>query len=820
MTRSRQRKLKRQGAGSGLTRRAIAAGPLAAAMALAMPAAVAQNTEGAILEQVIVTAQKRSEDLQDVPLSITALGTEKLEEMRVADFDDYAKLLPSLSYQTFGPGFARIFFRGVSSGDNGNHSGPLPSVGMYLDEQPITTIQGPLDVHIYDVARVEALAGPQGTLYGASSQAGTIRIITNKPDPSQFAAGYDLEGSTLDGEMGYVAEGFVNLPIGGSAAVRLVGYSKHDAGYIDNRAGTRTYPTAGITINNDGFVDDNYNGVDTVGARAALRIDLNDNWSVTPTVMYQKQEADGGFAYDPAAGDLKISRYRPELSEDTWTQAALTVEGKIGNLDLVYAGSYLKRDVDTESDYSDYSYFYDVIYNYVMYNDAGDLTDPSQYIQGKDRYDRQSHELRFSTPGDNRVRFVGGLFYQRQEHGIEQRYKIDDMTSAYEVTDWGDTVWLTEQKRIDEDYAVFGELSFDITDKLTLLGGLRYFEADNSLKGFFGYGQGYSDSGSNGEALCQVALGLEPDDPDHSGWTPFTSVSTAPCVNLDKSVKEDGYTPKVNLTYRFTDDALVYATYSEGFRPGGVNRRGTFPPYDSDYLKNYEVGWKTTLAGGSVRWNGAVFLEDWDDFQFSFTGENGLTNVTNAGRAQITGIETDLDWAVTDAFLLSGGLSYLDAQLKEDFCEQLDASGEPLPLDQCFVDHAVTGDPVLRGAPDGTELPIVPEFKGNITGRYGFQIGSLDANVQLSYSYQGASRSALVAADEVVVGGELSAYDLADISAGVGSGSWNLTLFVTNATDERAELTRFVQCREDICTTPYIVTNQPRTYGVKFGQKF
>ena len=142
--------------------------------------------------------------------------------------------------------------------------------------------------------------------------------------------------------------------------------------------------------------------------------------------MYQKQEADGGFAYDPAAGDLKISRYRPELSEDTWTQAALTVEGKIANLDLVYAGSYLERDVDTESDYSDYSYFYDVIYGYVMYNDDGDLTDPSQYIQGKDRYERQSHELRIATPGDNRLRFVGGLFYQRQEHGIEQRYKIDD----------------------------------------------------------------------------------------------------------------------------------------------------------------------------------------------------------------------------------------------------------------------------------------------------------------------------------------------------------------------------------------------------------
>ncbi len=182
--------------------------------------ASAQSNEGAVLESIIVTAQKRPENLQEVPLSITALGTAKLEELHVTDFDDYAKFLPSLSYTSLGPGFSRVFFRGVSSGDNGNHSGSMPSVGIYLDEQPITTIQGALDVHVYDIARVEALAGPQGTLYGASSQAGTIRIITNKPDPTKFAAGYDIEGNSLDGEAGYVAEGFANLPLGEKTAIR------------------------------------------------------------------------------------------------------------------------------------------------------------------------------------------------------------------------------------------------------------------------------------------------------------------------------------------------------------------------------------------------------------------------------------------------------------------------------------------------------------------------------------------------------------------------------------------------------------------------
>ena len=166
-------------------------------------------------ENVIVTAQKRAENLQDVPVSIQAIGTAALEQLHVIDFDDYVQHLPSVSYQTFGPGFAQVYMRGVASGGDGNHSGSLPSVGMYLDEQPITTIQGALDVHLYDIARVEALAGPQGTLYGASSQAGTMRIITNKPDASAFSAGYDLEGNTVtDGGTGYLAQGFVNMPLG------------------------------------------------------------------------------------------------------------------------------------------------------------------------------------------------------------------------------------------------------------------------------------------------------------------------------------------------------------------------------------------------------------------------------------------------------------------------------------------------------------------------------------------------------------------------------------------------------------------------------
>src|SRR5688572_11673527 len=216
--------------------------PLTAAICLAFASpAFAQDTatpapttpqsaterEAVVLDTVTVTSQKRTENLQKVPISIEVLGEQKLDELNVTDFEDYVKYLPSVSYQSFGPGFSQIYMRGVASGGDGNHSGSLPSVGVYLDEQPVTTIQGPLDLHIYDIARVESLSGPQGTLYGASAQAGALRIITNKPDPGQFSAGYGVEvNSVSNGGIGHVLEGFVNLPLSDAAAIRLVGWNQ------------------------------------------------------------------------------------------------------------------------------------------------------------------------------------------------------------------------------------------------------------------------------------------------------------------------------------------------------------------------------------------------------------------------------------------------------------------------------------------------------------------------------------------------------------------------------------------------------------------
>ena len=788
--------------------RALAAG---VPTLLAGMSAYAQTTTGG-LEEIVVTAQKRTEDLQSVPLSIQAFSTQRLQELNIQRFDDYVKYLPSVSYQTFGPGFASVYMRGVASGGDGNHSGSLPSVGIYLDEQPITTIQGALDVHLYDIQRVEALAGPQGTLYGASSQAGTLRIITNKPDSSAYDASYGLEVNSVDGgDMGYLAEGMVNLPINDRSAVRLVGWYRHDGGYIDNVYRERTFPTSGITANNAAFVEDDYNDADTYGARAALRLDLTDNWTITPQLMAQKQEANGSWAYDETVGKLQLAHGYPETSDDRWMQAALTVEGKVANLDLVYAGSYLKRDVDTESDYSDYSYWYDTLYGYgtYWYDDNGDLIDPSQYIQGKDRYNRYTHELRVSSDADQRFRFVGGLFLQRQEHDIQQRYKIDGLGAQLSVTGWDDTLWLTKQLRVDKDFAIFGEFSFDFTEKLTGTLGARYFESDNSLKGFFGFNDGYVSNPAYGEGYCNSL----PETPN--------TFNGAPCKVFDKTTKEDGVTPRVNLTYKFTDEAMVYATYSEGFRPGGINRRGTLPPYEADWLTNYELGWKSTWFDNRLRFNGALFSQEWDDFQYSLLGANGLTEINNAGAAQIDGIEMDVSWAVTDRLGISAGFAWLDSELTENYCGFVNENGNPETRPDCpSVDedgNPTTADPE---APKGTPLPVTPELKANATVRYEFPVASFDSYVQGSVIYSDERRTDLRDAENAIIG-DMPSYTIADFAAGFGKDDWRLELFVSNVFDELAQVSRFAQCAESVCGSEvYVVPQRPRTIGIKFSQEF
>ena len=775
------------------------------AISLAMPAMAQEATDEAVEEGgIIVTANKREQNLQDVPAAVTALGNEALDQLQVNELQDVVKYLPSVTIQQAGPGFAQVYFRGVASGENANHSASLPTVGTYLDELPITTIQGALDIHAYDLARVEALAGPQGTLYGASSMAGTLKLVTNQPDTSGFYGSAGLEVNTVSkGDFGGVAEGFINAPLSDRAALRVVGWYRHDGGYIDNIAGSRTYPTSGVTRTNAAFVEKDYNDVDTYGARAALGIDLDDNWTIKPVLMGQVQKANGSFAQERSGqtnGSLQTVQYQAEGSKDKWISGALTVEGKLGNWDLTMTGGHLRRKTETQSDYSDYSYFYDALNGYGAYwvDNANNPIDPTQYIRGTDRYKKSFAEIRISSPADAPLRFIGGLFYQRQSHNIEQNYIIDNLSDALAVPGTADNIWLTKQLRTDRDYAAFGEVSFDLTDKLTLTGGARLYKYDNSLVGFFGFNNpGYS---SNPVYLCQGPA----------------KVAGSPCTNVDKSTSATDFIHKLNAAYKFSDDAMVYATWSKGFRPGGINRRGSLPPYGSDSIDNFELGWK--LGSGGFRFNGAVYQQDWNNIQLSFLGANGLTEIRNAGIARIRGIETDIGYNA-DGFTFSTGFSYNDAQIREDFCAIANAT---------FDCTTPVGNTTLAKA--GSRLPVTPKFKGNALVRYEFPMGSWDGHVQFAVNRTSGRRSDLRPVQNAIKG-NLAGYTTADFSVGMKSDAWAVEAYVTNLFDTRGVVNTGVQCLETVCGTGVTAATptggafydsiiKPRIIGLKISRDF
>jgi iron complex outermembrane receptor protein len=751
---------------------------------------------------IVVTAQKREENLQDVPIAITALGTEKLDELQVDEFSDYARQVPSISFQSAGPGFSNVYFRGVASGENANHSASLPSVGTYLDEQPITTITGALDIHVFDIARVEALAGPQGTLYGASSQAGTVRIITNKPDTSAFYGEANVElNNVAHGEWGYTGEAFVNAPVSDRMALRVVGWYRKDAGYIDNVPGSLTFPTSGITFTNAPFVENDYNDVETYGARAALKIDLDDNWTILPQVMGQKQVSDGTFAQESGLGQLQVQQFNPEHFVDKWYQAALTVSGKIGSFDMTYAGAYMQRQIDGASDYVDYAYFYDKLAGYgaYFYDNAGNFVNPNQYILSDDSFTKMSHELRFASPASKPVRFIGGLFYQRQTHSIEQNYIIDNIADSLTVPGTESNIWLTQQLRVDRDYAAFGEVSWDITPKLTLTGGGRLYKFKNSLEGFFGFSSGYSSK--TGVAAC---------------FGP-PQVAGSPCTNLDKTTSATDFIHRLNLTWKPTEDILLYGTWSRGFRPGGVNRRGTLPPYAPDFIDNYELGFKTSWADNRLRFNGAIYQLNWSDIQLSFLGANGLTEIRSAGNARIRGAEFDIFYRPVRGLTFSFGGSFNDAKITDDFC---------LIANDAF-DCTTPGNALL--APAGTRLPISARFKANALARYEFKLGALDAHLQANLIHEGSRTGDLRLAERAIVG-NLEGYDTVDLSSGVTNGRWSIDLFVKNLFDVNGATGNTIQCTESVCGDPdgltaigpkiYTYVIRPRMIGLRIGTKF
>jgi outer membrane receptor protein involved in Fe transport len=778
--------------------------------ALAMPQqAPAQDL---VLEEIVVTAQKRAENLQDVPISVTALDSSTIEDLGIANFEDYVNMLPNVSYKSVGPSTATIYMRGASDGGDGNASGSQPSVGMYLDETPLTAIAANVDVHIYDIERIEALAGPQGTLYGASNQSGTLRIITKKPDPSEFSAGFDVGGASTDGGAGsYSVEGFVNIPISDRAAIRLVGWNIEDGGWIDNIPGTRTYELGGgetATLTNDNLVGSDQNELTKSGLRAALKVDLNDSWTGSVGVLYQTLETEGTWDHDPGplnpdtgviyarfdpggtrdigvhvpAGEHKIQRFNADSSDEDLVLGSWTLEGEVGNAALIYAGSYMDRDVEYQADYSAYGvYQYFVPYYVCDYTTAGAVpcTSLNEFYTEDNNYERQTHELRLASLGDSRLHYTVGAYFTEVTHTYLQQWHQPGMSPALEVGGGANVFFRTDQERTDQQTAVFGELTYDLNDSFSLTGGVRSFWNDSELVGVVGWGPGQDFGGGQADRDTQVNL----------------------------SISDNDVILKGNATWRLADDRMVYFTISEGYRPAGINRdpglivtAGT-QTWIPDTITNYELGWKTSLLDGRMRFNGAVFFAEWEDLQYTVY-DFGLSaccgNVYNLSTAEMKGVEADVIVRLTDGWTISGALALVDTETTADFV---------LPSG-------------LLSVSSGTELPNIPEVKGNVSTRFDFGLGNLNAYGQITVQYTGSSFNQITTGD---LSGlkhwdrrrEQGSYTFVNLRAGIDQEEWGVDAYVNNVTDEVAEL--FIQPR------PYeqsITTNRPLTFGAKLWMRF
>jgi len=757
--------------------------------------ASAQTSGG--LETIIVTATRRAENLQNVPESISAFGTEAIEMRGLKQMDDYAKFIPGLSLGVREPGGTTIVFRGVAS--SGLQFGAVSSSALYLDEQPITQSGRNPDPRLIDIERLEALRGPQGTLYGASSQSGTLRIITNKPDPSGFDGWVDLQGTSVDeGGEGYDASVMFNVPlVGDRLAVRFVGFTAEDAGFIDNVLSEtprgQTFPGEGTFDNADRVAED-VNEAHTKGARAALRWDATDDVDVTLTGLIQDLEAGGHGDVNLGVGDLNQVRFEDESLDDKWYQVGLTLNASLGFGDLILSASYFDRDFHYEADATDYEFNFQLNYaTYVVYDFGGD---PRGFATNDEQTDITTFEARLQSPADSESRWgwLVGAFYSKEKGHTE----FDSFIRDYEDTPsfyyfnglqyayTGNFLEPTERwflGRYDtelEQVAVFGELSYDLTENFTITAGARWFDYDRKF----------------------VQHQEQPE-----GFDGFSR------LDGNQNSSEDGDVVKLNLTYRFDDDRLVYATYSEGFRVGGSNplKPASILPrdYASDELKNYEIGFKSEWLDNSLRFNLAAYYMKWEDFAVQIEDpQDGIFQLgfVNLPSAEIPGVEADFAFSMNDNWQLDGAVSWNDAQTDGATTLSFGEDDE--------------GNPLGFTVQDGARLPLTPDWSATLGVEYRSSGQLLDAQpfARFDVAYVGESVNSLEGIESVVSGNQpvvQDAYTTGDLRIGLDGDAWSASFFVDNVWDERAEI--FVSNRWAV---QRVSVNPPRTYGLQARFKF
>ena len=850
------------------------------------PVAAQEQSSERTLDEIVVTARRVQESLQDVPLAVTALGPGELDELGVTNFSDYVLQLPSVTAGGSGPGQNTIYIRGVASTTPNltvaGVAGLAPNVAFYLDEQPLAQPGRNLDVYAADLARIEVLSGPQGTLFGASSQAGNVRLITNKPELTEFYGKVKLGASTTSGgDPGANVEVVMNLPISDSFGLRGVAYRDRKGGWIDNVAATRSVEQsarfrpagtvrkngvpvasyregfqAGVDLSNitffeadnSGIAGENINDVTYTGGRFSAQWDVSEDWSVLVAHTTQDTEADGVFFADPDVGDLEISRFVDEGIYDTIDNTALTITGRLAELDVIYAGAFTDRQSDQIVDYSDYLfvgqylpyYICDYFATYTGYNTPPGIPrhntrchPPQMYVSSLNKLEVQTHEIRFTTDQANRWRLQGGVFLSDLELievndfiypgslwargwngslGFAPNYPLTNPGAApgnpagssfgagsgyytYAGPFGPDrhggnigVIFRNDIRRTDDQFGVFGELDFDFNDQFTLTLGARNYEIEVDLEGsanssFGNFGGNRVDQQRFGTNISQQ-------------FKPGNAVG-AP----DKAVA-DGTIFKATLGWRPQPAQLYYATLSEGFRPGLLNRpggrasadgSGFVVPYalQTDEVVNFEVGMKADF-GNAFRLNAALFNIDIDNLQTTIF-DTSIVNLffsDNAADARVRGLEADFVWlpASFDGLTIAGAFSLLDSE----------------------ITRKITPTNDVR---EGDELAFAPGSQGNLRARYewNLQASGWTAHVMPIFSWSGDSYSDIITINR----DRLEGWTMLGMTAGVASDRWSVTLYGNNLTDERAEVSRSF-----VFDTKHVTYAQPRTFGVRASMNF
>ena len=856
-----------------------------AAAALAQKADTTETSSGTeqttAISEVIVTAQRRVESSQDVPITLQALTGQNIQELNITTLDDFVKYLPNVTVAGNGPGQGEIYMRGLSTGESGVQGsgslGSFPNVALYLDEQSAQVPGRNLDIYAADLERIEVLEGPQGTLFGAGAEAGVIRYITNKPKlnvtEGNVNAGY---GITAHGDPSTNLDATLNVPlIQDRLAARVVIYDERRGGYINNIPGTFARSSSDLVvvnyfggvvppnsgpINNGPYVGNAINPVTYQGIRAELLWQIDDDWNALLTQSYQNMDAEGVFweeQYDGLGNTLpplSAQLYNPNDLRDKFENTALTVNGHVGPLQLVYAGAYLDRTSDQIADYTNYSRgvfagyyqcnypgypFKQPLVNGVATPTPGSFTQsnlfpgqgvspgycysPSAFWTDYQTNTHNSQELRLSTPADWRLRGLIGVFWEKYEINEQADWHYGTSPNFQPIApppgvtannpntrELGD-VFFNDIDRGYKQRAAFASFDFDLVPKaLVLTLGTRYYNIENFERG--------SNVGSFGCEIYGPYNGVVPPNPC---GIPESNGTNLDDENLDKTYT--GFKSRANLSWHVTPDALLYYTFSQGFRPGGFNRAasvvsptsplfGIFTPplaYGPDTLTNNEVGWKTEWWEHRVQWNGALYQENWNDTQLTIfdPGVTGnLTFTTNGPNYRVRGAETSLVARLTEGLTLTGSAAWNTSEVIKTLSLVNPKTGQPIDIVNPFGEL-------------GSPLANCPPFQGNLRLRYEVPLNDYLTFVQAGANHLGGSYATTDHLTMTLQGQSVAFYDPGyttyNAAAGVSRGGWTVQAYGENLSNSQGYpfsfYTLFVKANTVI---------RPRTLGLRFSYAF